>query len=190
MQNKIKYENDVDVSTLKIVRKLDNKPAITGKTYAGEHFHAYNDFGNGYVFTGFGDNIFSRELIEYTVGGVFQVFTARADLILQDWFSKQKDIPDFTDVEPFVSEIAYDASDYRYGRLFIECVVNDFTQLKYEINRDTFDLIDEYEQMTLEGIAYLRSHEVDFEEVLREQAIFKCIEARIREFIKENPFSI
>jgi len=181
MQNKTKYENDVDISTLKIVRKLDNKPAITGKTNAGEYFHAYNDHGDGYVFTGFGDNIFSRELIEYTVGGVFQVFTARADLILQDWFSKQKNIPDFTDVEPAVSEIAYDASDYHYGRLFIECVIN-------ELNRDTFDLIDEYEQMTLEGIAYLRSHEVDFEEVLREQAIFKCIEDRLREYIKENPF--
>lgn len=90
-------------------------------------------------------------------------------------------------MEPVVSEIQYDISDLHYGRLFVECVVNDFTQLKYAIDLETNEILGAYEQLTLEAISYLSAHETDFEEVVREQAIYNCIEACIRKFIKENP---
>ena len=187
MQYILDDKHSVDLDSLKIVRTLSNKVGITGKTVSGEHFNAYKEDGDGYHFTGFGDNIFSKELVAYTVAGVPQIHTAQADTALQYWFSQQKDVPDFSDMEPVVTEIEYDTSDLHYGRLFVECVINDFTQLKYEIDRETNDILGTYEPLTLEAISYLSAHDADLEEVVREQAIYNCIEACIRKFIKENP---
>lgn len=178
----------IDLDSLKFSRTLYNKHAITGKANSGDQFNAYLD-GENYQFDDFGNSIFARELMESAIFSVTPVYTIQADIDLKYWLSQQSYIPDYSDLEPDVSEIAYDISDLLYGRLFVECVVNNFTLIKYEVDQKTNDIIDDHERVSLYDISHLSSHNADFEDVMRQFVIVSYIKDRLREFVKSNPFN-
>ncbi len=175
MQFILDERHAIDLTSLKLVRTVTNSVGITGRTRSDKRFNAYNLGDDRYHIIGLGfENIFVSELIEFNRTGKFPLYTAQAEAVLQLWFSRQTEVPDFKDIEPDVSDIRYVICD-QHGRLFVECIVNDFAPLFYELNRDTYDIIG------LHG-------GVNVEEVMREKVIFSCIESCIRDFIKENPF--
>lgn len=181
--------NLVNTDSIEIKRNAYNMHVLLCYTHNDEYFEA-TVREDGYVLiTKNTDTIFEYERNQFNKNQDFVcVYTERVIQDLKAWINTNG-LPDILNKPISISDIRYIEEHPALGKLAIECVVNDYSEISFGIDSKTMKINDfVFDEIPAALVQECADRGVDIEFIKKHNEINREISRQLNEFIQNEPY--